>query len=247
MFDLHMHILPAVDDGAESAEESLEMARMAAQSGILGAAASSHANLYRGAKKCTDIGTYVTAFNAFRQRLATEKIPLTLYPAMEIMADRHAAALLQAGRLLTINQSRYPLVEFYFDCRPGYMSERLSMIQAAGYTPVLAHPERYDCIRRNPGLLYELYEKGIILQVNKGSILGYFGSSVRHMARWMLMHRLAGLVASDAHNTYSRTPDMEEVVQWLEINLGMDSIRVLLDENPRAILSDVKIKPARPV
>ena len=61
------------------------------------------------------------------------------------------------------------------------------------------------------------------------------------------MHRLAGLVASDAHNTYSRTPDMEALVQWLEINLGMDSVRILLDENPRAILSDVKIKPARPV
>ena len=247
MFDLHMHILAGLDDGAESMEESLEMAQMAVRSGILGAAASSHANLYRGAKKSAGIGAYVTAFNKLKQRLAAEKIPLTLYPAMEIRADRHAAVLLQTGKLLTINQSRYPLVEFYFDCRPGYMSERLDMIRAAGYTPILAHPERYDCIRQNPGILYELHEKGIILQVNKGSILGHFGSGVRHTARWMLMHRLAGLVASDAHNTYSRTPDMEALVQWMEINLGMDSVRILLDENPRAILSDVKIKPARPV
>ena len=127
MFDLHMHILAGLDDGAESMEESLEMAQMAVRSGILGAAASSHANLYRGAKKSAGIGAYVTAFNKLKQRLAAEKIPLTLYPAMEIMADRHAAALLQTGKLLTINQSRYPLVEFYFDCRPGYMSERLDM------------------------------------------------------------------------------------------------------------------------
>ncbi len=256
MIDLHIHIVPGIDDGAENLEDALEMAAAASDSGVRAAAASSHANL-PGRDPLAWKQRYRDRLELLRAGLKKEGIPLEVYPAMELFAGGispegrrvFAAAELEQGldegSLLTINGSRYPLVEFAFDTVSDHIEQTLKRLIKAGYVPVLAHPERYRCVRRRPDILYRYEQMGVILQVNKGSILGEFGERVRKAAHWILRQRLAGAVASDAHDPLLRTPDLEEVWDALDFHYGTGCAELLLSENPCRILHNKRIIPPR--
>ena len=105
-----------------------------------------------------------------------------------------------------------------------------------GYQIVLAHPERYDFAKRQPEALEGFWRRGVILQVNKGSILGELGRRAARTADWLLSRGMAGLVASDAHDPVLRTPDLEETARVLDIYYGSSASRILLERNPARIL-----------
>lgn len=112
----------------------------------------------------------------------------------------------------------------------------LEKLSEAGYKLVLAHPERYDFVRRSPEILIELYRKEIILQVNKGSLLGEFGRRAFRAADYMLAKGLAGAVASDAHDPVLRSPELEETARILDLHYGGAASEILLEETPLYIL-----------
>ena len=252
MIDLHIHIVPGIDDGAENMEDALEMAAAASDSGVRAAAASSHGNL-PGRDLFAWKDRYKEQLALFQARLNEEGIPLEVYPAMELFAGgispdgrRVTSAVaveegLEQGSLLTVNGSRYSLVEFDFGTTGNYIEQTLKRLIQGGYIPVLAHPERYRCVRRHPDLLYRYYQMGAVLQVNKGSILGEFGERVRQTAHWILGQRLAGIAASDAHDPLLRTPDLEEVWDALDFHYGTGCAELLLSENPCRILHNKRI------
>ena len=164
MIDLHIHIVPGIDDGAENMEDALEMAAAASDSGVRAAAASSHGNL-PGRNLFAWKDRYKEQLALFQARLNEEGIPLEVYPAMELFAGgispdgrRVTSAVaveegLEQGSLLTVNGSRYSLVEFDFGTTGNYIEQTLKRLIQGGYIPVLAHPERYRCVRRHPDLL----------------------------------------------------------------------------------------------
>ena len=235
MIDLHMHILPGADDGARDLEESLQMAEAAVRAGTSAAAATPHGNLpglrHNGwAEDCR------RRLETLRQALAEREIRLRLVEGMEIYADGDVVEGLNTGRLITLNHTRYPLVEFDFEAEEEEIFCRMDSLLAAGYRPVLAHPERYRCVSWDPQCVYEWYRMGVVIQVNKGSLLGRFGRRVRAAANAILRHRLAALVASDAHGPLFRTPDLGEVRRLLDENFGDGCSPLLLEENPRRIL-----------
>lgn len=181
MVDLHMHILPGLDDGSDSMEESIRMARLAAESGVNYIAASSHGNCYD-----YTLADYEKQFAGLQRELDRQKIPVKLYHAMEILMNRNAQQLLEEGKLLSVNHTGYLLIEFDFDENLERVYRMVAYLQRMKYNIILAHPERYSFVQEDPEIAYYLAERGCVLQVNKGSILGEMGSNCQRMAEMML-------------------------------------------------------------
>ena len=231
MIDLHIHILPGLDDGAETMEDALEMARISAESGVDTVVASSHGS-FDGYEPEELYERYERKFQTFQERLSEEKIPLKVCRGMEWLVNDRLLRYIRERKLPTINGGGYLLVEFWFDSSRRYVMSALEKLSEAGYKLVLAHPERYDFVRRSPEILIELYRQEIILQVNKGSLRGEFGRGAFRAADYMLAKGLAGAVASDAHDPVLRSPELEETARILDLHYGGDASEILLEETP---------------
>lgn len=241
MIDLHCHILPGVDDGSPDAETSLSMARHAAESGVTAIAVTPHCNLpgfrrnYRGPD-------YRRRLNDLRELLTQENIPLRLYSGAEVFADpSNIRTLIEQHELITLGGSRYLLVEFDFGLPGSVLLRTLEAIAQRGLVPVVAHPERYDAVQRDPGLAAWCFSRGMLLQLNKGSLLGLLGSRAEDTALHLLSHGLAHLIASDAHDDRFRTTGFRSLLPVLKPICHPDYIALLLHGNPRRILRDEPI------
>lgn len=242
MIDIHTHILPNLDDGADSIEEAVAMAELAADSGTRGMVASSHGNL--GEYSLRD---YFSAFQQLRTAIKEEGISLELYSGMEVYMDENAVSRLKKQELLTLNNTRYVLIEFPFQEELWMANEYLQALQENGYIPVVAHLERYACIQRHPQAAFEWAENGCVLQANKGSFLGSFGNQVRDTAISLLAHNLVHVIASDAHSSGQRNPSMGNIARFLEKTVSERYRDVLLWENPLRILNGREILSPPPV
>ncbi len=242
MIDLHNHILPQVDDGAADLSESLRMAKMAADSGITHMVCTPH---FRGEPASLHtLPQIAQQFTLLKQTVAEARLPLTLSCAAEILCTPDTIEMAATHRLPALDGKRYLLTEFYFDESPQYMNTCLSGLTKLQYIPVIAHPERYDALQRDPHLAEYWFRRGYLLQLNKGSILGAFGSRVQRTAHRLLSDGAAHLVASDAHHAHTRTPDMAPLTRWLHAHCGYSYTEILLLRNPRRILDS---RPPVPV
>lgn len=241
MVDIHSHILPDVDDGSGSMEESVNMARLAVDSGVDAIVATPH---FRGIPvELEKISLIVNQGNRLVRELVRENIPLELYPGAEILCLPETPLLGARGALPTLGNTRYLLTEFYFDESGDTMDDILSRLAGQGYSPVVAHPERYRAVARDPRLVRRWFDRGYVLQLNKGSVGGAFGERAQRTALGMLRSGMAHLFASDAHGADYRTPHMGAIRQWAEKNLDQDYARILLEENPRRVIAGQPMVP----
>ncbi len=239
MIDLHSHILPGLDDGAQSLSQALRMARIAAESGITAIAVTPHC--------ATDRALEVTdAWRLLRSALAQERIPVKLLRGMEIFGTPDTLPLLQQGRLFTLNSSQYPLIEFPFQSDGQLETQILSGLLEAGYRPLVAHPERYEYIQNSPQRVNQWYRMGCLFQINRGSLLGRFGSAAQEAAFSLVDRGFATVVASDAHSPEVRTPYMADVYEMLAQEFSPLVPRILLQANPRRILQNKQLPPVEP-
>ena len=238
MIDLHCHILPGVDDGAQTMSQALEMARLAVSGGVRAIVATPHCNVPNSPMPNYLDEALKQRFTALRSAIDAAGIPLDLYAGAEIFCTPQAGELLREQKLLPLAGSRYLLTEFFFDESPEFMDHCFRSIRHQGFVPVVAHPERYDAVQRDPQLVRYWFHRGHIIQLNKGTILGSLGSRSQEAARWILRHGLAHTVASDAHGTQHRTPYMADLRRHLEEYCGPGYTRLLLHTNPGRILRD---------
>ena len=239
MIDLHCHILPELDDGSKSLEESLAMARMAVESGVRAMVATPHCMDTRAAE------VYDT-WSFLRQSLEETGIPLKLFPGMEIFGTQNTARLLREGKLFTLNGSRYPLIEFSFQSDGDEETWILRSVCRGGFRPIVAHPERYTYLQRDPEIINRWRRMGCLFQVNRGSLLGRFGGHAQALASELVERGFAAAVASDAHSPRMRTPWMADVRDLLSREFSPRHARMLLLDNPRKILKDEPITLAEP-
>lgn len=234
MVDIHCHILPNLDDGARDLEESVAMARLAAASGVTDLAATPH---FRGGPGSMEqIPRVMEALTRLRECLAREQVPLTLHPGVEILCTPQTPDMGALGALPTLGAGNYLLTEFYFDETERFMTDILDALAARGYRIVIAHPERYEAVREDPHLARRWFDRGFLLQLNKGSVLGAFGRRVRQTAEVLLEDGLAHAIASDGHGSVVRTPYLTDLRRWTLEHLGPAYTRILLEENPARIL-----------
>lgn len=239
MIDLHSHILPGLDDGAQSLQDSLAMARMAVDSGIHAMVATPH---------CVDDRRQEahTAWTLLREAIHESQIPLHLFLGMEIFGTPDTARMLQEGELLTLNATRYPLIEFSFHTDGKEETSILYSICSAGFRPVVAHPERYTYIQENPKILNDWCRMGCLLQVNRGSLMGRFGRRAQQMAVALINRNFVTAIASDAHAVHQRTPWLKDVRQLLAKEISKEYARLLLHDNPKRIIRNEDIHPDQP-
>ena len=235
MIDIHTHVLPGVDDGSRDMDMSLALADMAARSGVTGLVTTPHANI-PGETENYVSDELEERWDALEREVRQADIPLTLYRGMEIFATPQVPELLEQGRLWTLNDTDYFLIEFSFGEDPDFCTDILRQCADRGFRPIVAHPERYYFIQDDPELAYEWCTAGYGLQINKGSLLGRFGQEPMKTARQLVDHGLAACVASDAHYPHYRTTDMTEIREWLTEHFGEEHMRLLLEENPDRIL-----------
>ena len=158
MVDIHCHILPGVDDGSPSMEDSLQMARMAADSGVTDIIATPHCNLPGDGPKNYRSAALRTGFSRLRQALEQEGIPLRIHPGAEVFCTPELPELLDRRQLQTLGGGRYLLVEFYFDESAEFMEQCFHQIRTRGLTPVAAHPERYKTVQQDPYMVRRWFE-----------------------------------------------------------------------------------------
>lgn len=241
MIDIHCHILPAFDDGAADLAESVAMARLAVSSGVTGLVATPH---FRGEAQSLELlPKLLSRYDRLSRVLRQQQIPLQLYPGAEILCLPETVSLARKRQLPTIGDTRYLLTEFYFNESAEYMTDSLTALAACGYRPVVAHPERYEAVQRAPELLEHWFSLGFVLQQNKGSVLGAFGTQVQKTANLMLDSGLAHIIASDAHSIKRRTTDMIPLRQYLQERCPTRYIEVLLEDNPQRLVTDQDMVP----
>lgn len=241
MIDIHTHILPGVDDGSDSMEESLEMAELAVRGGTQIITATPHCNIRGHYENYEDSGNCKKIFLEFRKRLEEEKIPLKVARGMEIYGVGDIRKMIRERKLISLNHTGNYLIEFPFDMHPDEIADGLHMVFEAGGIPVLAHPERYYSVQDSPNLVYDWMGEGILTQINMGSFLGAFGRREERTAVLLLEHGLATCLASDCHGTQWRSPDMRDARNYIRSRMYPDMAEILLYDNPRGILSGKKV------
>lgn len=239
MIDLHSHILPGLDDGAQSLRDSLAMARMAVDSGITAMVATPHC----ADDRCREV---YDSWRFLREALQECEIPLQLHLGMEIFGTPDTARMLRAGQLYTLNGSRYPLVEFSFHSDGEEETAILEEICGAGFRPIVAHPERYSYIQQAPQILNSWYSMGCLFQLNRGSLMGRFGRRVQRTAVTLLERGFVTAIASDAHSYRMRTPWLQDIRKVLTHEISEDCARLLLRDNPNRIIHNEIIQPVEP-
>ena len=238
--DIHSHVLPGIDDGAVDWQHSLDMLRVAVNAGTTTIAATSHMpHGWRGPRPPHEVGPRLV--EELNQRARDAGLPITVVPGMEIYLEHETAEHLQDGILLPLNESRYALIETGFSQWTHATEQRLDAVLRAGFTPVLAHPERNSGIQKNPEVLRPFVERGVLGQVNAGSLLGKFGRRAKTAAHTLFERGYAHLVASDAHGVSQRRPDLTDARAALSKRYGNEIATRATSTVPAAILANEDI------
>ena len=243
MIDLHIHIIPGVDDGSRDMDLSLRMAAIAVENGVRAVCATPHYGFEESSSKAQ----ILAAYQAFEEELRIEQIPLRLTRGMEIFATRKTPELLQKGEYWTLNHSRYYLIEFDFLASASFIQHTLKKCEGSGLIPIIAHPARYACVREDPEIAFEWICRGYGVQLNLESILGYYGGDEEETARALLRHRCVTIVATDAHGVNYRPPRAAELTHYLHLAYGDEYTDLLTEENPGRILRNQPLVGYEPI
>jgi protein-tyrosine phosphatase len=220
VIDLHCHVLPGIDDGPETIEGSLALARAAAASGTATLVATPHVS-WRYPNEAATIARLVEELNT---RLDAEGIPLQVRPGAEIAMTR--AAELEPAELgrLGLGGGQWLLVECPFTPVATGMDALVLDLQRRGHHVVLAHPERCPAFHRDRRPLEMLVREGVLTSITAGSLVGRFGGTVQRFAMQLVRDELVHNVASDTHDLERRPPGMgaeleaaglQDLTQWL--------------------------------
>ncbi|MBQ4569463.1 MAG: hypothetical protein IJA62_05365 [Ruminococcus sp.] len=232
MIDIHCHILPGMDDGARDVYDTMEMALIAANSGVKAIVATPHCNIP------WDKSNYYNSFyreslQKARDAIAQERIPIKILTGMEVFVTFDLPELIKEGKILTINHSDYLLIEFDFGEDPEFVDIMADRLMEIGIKPIIAHPERYDFVKEDINFAKRLVKKGCILQANKGSFLQKYGERSEKIATELAKENLLGVVASDAHSPYRRTPYLLEARRTIK---DICNTEALFEINPQRIV-----------
>ena len=230
MFDIHCHMLPAVDDGATDWETAEAMARIAAGDGIKHVVCTPHAN----DRYVYDRAAHQARVDEFTARM-DGRITFSLGCDFHFSFENITDALASPDRYL-ISGSDYLLVEFSdFSLAPQTL-DTLRRFLAMGITPIVTHPERNPILQRTPNLVLQMVEVGCAVQVTANSLTGHWGENSRRVCHWLLDREAVHIVASDAHDTRHRPPVLSPAVRHISSAYGKDRARALTTENPAAVV-----------
>lgn len=227
MIDIHCHILPDIDDGPKTFDQSVAMARMAAEDGITTIVATPHLNekLYNP----KEISRRVYWLNHLLRVAGIE---------VSVIQGADVSVMFRPNQIegFTINNTNYVLVEFPHTHLPRNADEILFQFVVNGFRPIITHPERNRSISAQPHLLAQILGDNIYVQITSGSLTGKFGMSAQHCAEQLLRAGEVDVIATDAHSTTYRKPKLASGRQAAEAIVGAEMARRMVFGNPLKII-----------
>lgn len=241
VIDLHCHLMPFVDDGADSVEECMALATAASAEGVEHLVLTPH--LHPG--RWPNVRSMLAPrFDALRRMVATSGLPLTLSLGAEVRLHPESLDLVHADEVPMLGLwegERVMLTELPHEQVPPGTLQAVKWLRARGIRPLLAHPERNKGLMLDPAKIVPLVEAGCLLQVTAGSIVGAFGEPAMKLAHQLLDEDRVTVVASDSHNLAHRPPMMRAAREALKARWGEERAFALTDANPRAVVSGAAV------
>ena len=234
-------MLPGLDDGAQDWEESLEMARIALKDGINGVVCTPH---YVPGPFENNRQRVLEVFDEFQRKLREDNIPLDIFPGAELRLDTDMPRRINSKELLSINDTgTFALIELPVDTMLQNTEDFLWDLQSHGVTPVLAHPERIHCFQSEPMRLFDLVRMGAVVQLTAASLLGGFGGRAKKTSMFLIEHRMAHVLATDAHGASERRPRLAEARDLVEKMAGQELANQMVHEIPAQIIRGEPVTP----
>lgn len=251
MIDLHCHILPGVDDGAQSLEESIGMCSIAQSEGITHIVATPHDQngIYENSRQ-----SIIEGVANLNLALREKGIAVEILPGADIALDANIIARHERKELMTINDTgKFILIEVSNFFSPQAMRNQIFELEGKRLSLVLTHPERNNALMEEFDLLFDLANNGTIMQITAGSITGVFGPKAQRNAIRLIEARMAHIIATDAHNLGKRSPAVRDAISFLNEKVGPEetlqmttgrAARIIEGKMPR-LPDPVKVKKKR--
>ncbi|MGF2114816.1 tyrosine-protein phosphatase [Enterococcus casseliflavus] len=247
MIDLHCHILPGVDDGAENIEASIAMAEQAVSQGITHILCTPHHNNGKYTNPKSEVISLVSSLQA---ELDKRNLPLTVFEGQEVRITGDLIEDIRNDKILfTDIEDTYIMIEFPTMEVPSYTHKLFLQLFQMEKIPVIVHPERNAYFRKDPNNLIQFLEMGCLAQLTAPSYVGVFGKSVQRTAKQMVKNNLVQMIASDAHGVNKRSFYMKEAYKQIAKDFGEDKVirmkrvtKDLLNGDPTEYPRYMKIK-----
>lgn len=240
MIDMHCHIIPYTDDGAVDTDATIRMGKKAQEVGYTGIFATSHYIIHDNELVNKE---YVENIDKINELFKSENINIKIYKGNEIFFTNGIVDLIKEGKVCTLGDSRYVLVELplFSNIVPMNVYDEFNMLQDNGYIPILAHPERYDFVTKNINTLLPLVEAGVLLQSNIGSINGKYGKNAKKNIKKMLKAKMVHFLGTDSHTTSVYEIYDKSMKAISKIVKDEELLNKIINENPNKVLNNEKI------
>lgn len=235
MIDIHMHLIPGVDDGAEDMEMALVLMLQAKEQGISQIIATPHSDAFRHGEtdpRCR-----------FRQlaNIAAKVCPdMKLFLGSEVYCEtaimERILERLDSGTYPTMNGTEYVLMEFSQWVYPENTVPCVEAMAKAGYRPIIAHVERYKYLRDHMEVVDRFRDMGALIQLNAYSLFDELEDSIKNWARQLVRERKVDFLGTDAHRTYHRPPSAEHGLNWLYGNVEQNYADAIAWRNAERLL-----------
>lgn len=211
IIDVHCHVLPRIDDGPDSLQESVEMVKLAVQHGVKAIIATPH---YIPGELEYEVQEIHNRVSLLQSALNDSGIDCTIYPGMELYLSPKIIENISQGRVVPLGGiGNYLLVEFPSRDASPTLINLIYEIRLRGFQPIIAHPERNEMILKDPLIVNRLLQEGALLQLNAGSLIGKYGNKVKNLAEDLIKQELISLVGSDAHSVQKRSFYFDQVLE----------------------------------
>lgn len=232
--DMHCHIVPGVDDGARTLKDSLDIVKEEYRQGVRLIIATPH---WRRGMFETDRHTVEEHFRLLKAAAAEPFPDLNLYLGCEFHVHIDMIEEMRSSPLFRMNGTNIVLTEFSSEHNQDYIREALNKEISSGFTPIVAHIERYPDAFRDLDFIAELQSMGAKIQVNADSVIGEEGRSVRKQIRKMIDSDLVDFIGSDAHNITDRACHLGQCAKTIEKHFGQAAVRKIMWQHPCEIIS----------
>lgn len=245
MIDIHSHILFMIDDGSKSLEESINIIKKAYENGVTDIVVTPH--YIEGSKYIADNEVKKKILNNIKENI--KDIDINLYLGNEVMITPDMLKLIEEDKISVINDTKYILFELPMNDSPNYLEDLIFKLKSAGYTPIIAHPERYMMIKEDYTKVFKWIELGALLQSNLGSLYGRYGNESKKTINKLLSCHAISFLSSDIHHdvqtVYNRIPELKKE---LEKKYGITYTNELLHDNAYKVLNneDVLVEVTKP-
>lgn len=243
LVDIHNHILPGLDDGPKSMEEAMLLATNAVDNGITHIIATPHHNNGRYTNSSTTVKEAVANLN---EELLKKDIPLKILPGQEVHFYNSIVEDLENDLLTLANSGKYILIELPRNHFPALTFEILYNIQLRGYTPIIVHPEWNTVLRKDKQKIYDLVNKGSLIQITASTLLGQNGRNLKKYSIDLIKHNLVHFISSDAHHHAKRPFLLNDAYLYVRKKFNENQV-TYFRENAKQVLLGTEFQPMFPI